>query len=546
MIPALLVFAQAPKFSPFSPVEALVYSTMPSLWANRPEMALDGDPKTAFRSYYGMEQDDSFTVLFARPVPARSIGVTTGDEKGEDALSDATVEISLDGTTFARAGAFKGGALTVRRPQGGWIAGIRIRMNRGKAAERLVIREIAVDGLPVHALRGPGRAFTDLNGNADLAAWAAKADRQMESFWSDTAALLYSKGFVTPNAVNVMYETGPNVTPVAATGGGKMQINTEWCRKHPEDTGLTVHEMAHVVQSGGAPGWLVEAVADYIRWIRFEPENYTVRIDVAKATSHDPYRTGATFLGWCENHYDPRLVTKLNDACRFGRYSDALFERYCGKPMETLWQEFLADYKKDPQGVLTPPVPASMRPRPLPTATTSSAVTLPWTLIGFVADGVKFRANGGFDDGGAAYAGPAIGRTAKTNGVTFNLGPVGAANTLTARGQTIRLSGKHGSLWLLGSAIEGSQRDQAITVTYDDGTTTRFEQNFSDWYTSEGFPGEVRAVRMPYRMLASGARDERPFNAYAYGFPLDATKSLRSVTLPDNPNVRLLAAALGD
>jgi hypothetical protein len=544
-MPAALLLLALTAGAQTAKPEAFVYSTMPSLWDNRPELAMDGDPKTAFRSYYGMEQDDTFTVIFSRSVAAKSIVIKTGDDNGEDRLSDADLQISEDGTTFRRVLAFKGGDLEFKR-DGHALAAIRIGMNKGKAAPHLVIREITVDGTSIHALRGPGRAFTELNGNTDLAAWAQKAERQMEAFWPDAQALLYSKGFVTPNAVNVMYESGPDVTPVAATGGGKMQVNTAWCRAHPDDTGLTVHEMAHVVQSGGAPGWLIEAVADYIRWVRFEPQNFTFRIDPAKATPHDPYRTGAAFLGWCENHYDPRLVTKLNDAARFGRYSDALFERYCGKPIETLWSEFMADYQKDPKGVLNPPLPESMRPRPLPTATFSLPVEMAYTTVGVYKDGSTFRPNGGFDDGGAAYAAAPLGRTVRTNGVTFNLAPAEAADVLIARGQTLKLSGKHKSFWLLGSSIEGSQRDQAVVFTYDDGTTTKIEQNFSDWYTPETFPGEVRALRMPYRVMANGSRDERPFNVYAYGFSLDGTKTLRSVTLPNNPNIRILAASVGD
>lgn len=539
---ALLLFAilaQGPK------TEALLYSTMPSLWTNRPEMAMDGDVKTTFRSYYGMEEGDSFTVAFSRPVPGRSIVVKTGDASGEDRLTDAVLETSEGGVAFRPGIEFRGSDLSFLR-QGPGLAAIRIRMKKGKAASHLAIREIEVDGKPVHALRGPGRGFTELNGNADLAGWAERAEAQMEAFWSDTEALLYSKGFVTPNAVHVVYETGPNVTPVAATGGGKMSVNTAWAHAHPEDTGLAVHEMAHVVQSGGAPGWLIEAVADYIRWIRFEPENFTYRIDPKTATPHDPYRTGAAFLGWCENHYDPRLVTKLNDAARFGRYSDAMFERACGKPIDVLWQEFLVEYQKDPKGVLKPPVPASMRPRTLPTATTSASVDVPYALIGVFPDGATFRDNGGFDGGGAAYSGTALGRSVLTNGVTFRLGPVGAADVLPARGQTLKLSGKHKSLWLLGAAIEGTQRDQTVLVTYDDGTTARFEQNFSDWYTFENFPGEVRAVRMPYRVMANGTRDERPFNVYAYGFTLDASKTLKSLTLPANENIRIMAVSVGD
>ena len=532
---------------PPAPVQPLIYSTMPSYWANRPTLAMDGDEGTAFRSYHGMGSGDGFTVILSRPVAARAVRIETGTADGADRLEGASLDISADGTAWAKASDFKEGVAEARPV--GLILAVRIRVARGGAVPSLVVREIKVDtDEPMApAQMGPPRGFVDVSGFPDLKDWAARAEAQMESFWPDTAALLYSKGFVTPNAVYVVYRTGPGVTPVAATGGGVMEVNAAWCRKQPNDTGLTVHETAHVVQSGGAPGWLVEAVADYIRWVRFEPQNFTFRI-APNSRPQQPYRGGAAFLGWCENHYDPWLVTQLNDACRFGRYSDALFDRYCGKGIDALWKEFLADYAKDPKGVLNPPVPDSMRPRALPAVSPGSGrpVEMPYDTIGITADGTKVRTNGGFDGEGSTFSATAMGSSVTASGVTFRLGPVGSPNVLAAHGQTVALSGRHRSLWILAGAVEGGQRDQAMTVTYADGTMAKLAQSFSDWFEPEGFPGEIRAVRMAYRNLPDGSRDERPFQAYAYGFPLDGTKELRSVALPDDPNIRVLALSTAD
>ena len=186
---------------------------------------------------------------------------------------------------------------------------MRIHLNPNASVPALVIREIALGSrVPVaRTLLGPGRGFIDLSQAAPdqmagLPDWADRAEKQMESFWPDTAALLYTDKFLTPNMVNVVYKTGPDVTGVAATGGGVMTVNTAWCKGHPDDTGLTVHETAHVIQAYPSynPVWLIEGIADYVRWIRFEPQNYHPRINVQTATYHDSYRTTATFLAWCE------------------------------------------------------------------------------------------------------------------------------------------------------------------------------------------------------------------------------------------------------
>ena len=535
-----------------APVEALLYTTQSSTWTHRPQLAMDGDPKTTFASRFAMEEMDDFTVVLSRPVAVRSIRIETGDEAGDDTLANAVLETSTDGKTFGNATDFKETGVADAQLGDKMVMVFRIRPKARQAGSKLVIREIKVDSAtPIaHVQRGPGRPFADLSKAPDLAAWNARAERQMESFWGETEALLYSDDFVAPNKINIVYRTGTGVTGVAATGGGQMEVNSAYARKYPNDTGLTVHEVAHAIQAGTSPGWLTEAVADYIRWIKYEPGNFTYKIDPSQDV-RQPYRAGAVFLAWCELHYDRKLVTKLNDDARFGRYNDNLFLKYTGKDVQTLGKEFLTAYKADPKNIIAPPVSASMRPRTLPVVAAGTSVSADlsklFDVVGATADGASFPGDGGFDGGGAAYSGTLLGAAKASNGVTFRLGLPGLPDAVAAKGQTIALpAGKHGSLWLFAAAIEGGQRDQEMTVTYADGTTAKLLQNFSDWYGPEGFPGESRAVRMAYRNLANGSRDPRPFYVYSYGFPLDATKTVKSVTLPKNEYVRVLAVSVGD
>jgi hypothetical protein len=545
--------ARASQQAPQS-VEALIYSTMPSTAAHRPEMAMDGDPNTYFKTVYGMSDGDDFMILLSQPIPVRSLRITTGDADGQDTLTEGYVETSADAIHYSRAAGFDKQGVANVALDGKPVQALRIRVDEGKGAPALAVREIAIDS-PVkiaHIQYGPGRGFIDMSQAPDLAEWARTAERQMESFWPDTAALLYTDGFITPNAVNVVYRTGPDVTPVAATGGGVMTVNSKWCREHPDDTGLTVHETAHVIQSTPYnPVWLVEGVADYIRWIKFEPEHYRPRINTRTATYHDSYRTTATFLAWCELHYDSRLVTKLNHDVRFGAYNNGLFKRYCGKDVDTLWAEFVAAYNADPTGIITPPAAAGSRPRPLPAVHAGSSVpvdlAVAYTTEGVAADGANFRESEGFDSGGAAYSATLLGATATWKEVQFRIGPTKAANTVACKGQVIALpAGNYASLWLLGAAVEGPQTAQTFVVTYADGTTAQLVQNLSDWFQPQSFPGESRAVKMAYRNMANGARDGRTFYAYSYGFSLDAAKAVKSITLPDNANVRLLAITLAN
>ena len=336
-----------------APVDANIYSTMPSTDAHRPEMALDADPSTYFETVGGMGDGDDFLVLFSRPIPVTSIKVTTGDGQGHNLLSKAILEATADGDSYHKVSDFKAGGIAEADVNGDEVMGIRIRLPKDGSADRLVIDDIAVTStVPIsQAQLAPGRAFVDVSKAPDVKDWAERAAKEMAEFLPNTDALLYSDGFIPPNMVNMVFSDSDGV---AGTGGGVMAVNAKWCREHPEDTGLTVHEMSHAVQAYPTydAGWLVEGIADYIRWVKFEPQHFHPRINVAKSTYHDSYQTTATFLGWCALHYDSCLPTKLNQALRAGTYNDRLFKQYCGKDVGDLWAEFVKSYQADPKDIL--------------------------------------------------------------------------------------------------------------------------------------------------------------------------------------------------
>jgi hypothetical protein len=88
-------------------------------------------------------------------------------------------------------------------------------------------------------------------------------------------------------------------------------MNSSWFRRelNREARGAVVHELVHVVQSYGrvrrtdpdatrAPGWLVEGIADYIRWFLYEPETRGAEINernLSRARYDASYRVTGTF-----------------------------------------------------------------------------------------------------------------------------------------------------------------------------------------------------------------------------------------------------------
>jgi len=106
-------------------------------------------------------------------------------------------------------------------------------------------------------------------------------------------------------------------------------------------------------------------------------------------------------------------------------------------------------------------------------------------------------------------------------------------------------AGNFSSLRMLGTGVNGQQLSQPFTVTYTDGTTSVFNQSLSDWQKSQNFAGESKALTMPYAdNIYNGGRIPQPTYLYGYSFALENSKTVESVTLPNNPNVDALAFTL--
>ena len=151
--------------------------------------------------------------------------------------------------------------------------------------------------------------------------------------------------------------------------------------------------------------------------------------------------------------------------------------------------------------------------------------------------------DGGLNGSATAYSANLIGAQQTIGGTLFYFGPPNALDAVSAR--TISLpAGKFSSLKLLATAVNGNQLQQAFKVTYTDGTTSLFSQNLSDWFGPQNFPGETKALAMPYRDNGAGQRDNRTFYLYEYSFTLNSAKTVSSVTFPNNRDVVVLAATL--
>ena len=163
---------------------------------------------------------------------------------------------------------------------------------------------------------------------------------------------------------------------------------------------------------------------------------------------------------------------------------------------------------------------------------------------GIVTDGKSFTSSG-IDGAGTALSSRLLGSSVIANGTQFNLGMADTNNAVSSAGQVISLNvGSYSYLNLLGAGVNGDQANQSFLVTYTDGTTQTFTQSMSDWFTPSNNTGETIAASTIYRDLSSGENENGPYNLYAYRFQLDNTKTVESLTLPNNDNAIVMAVTL--
>ena len=186
--------------------------------------------------------------------------------------------------------------------------------------------------------------IVDASAAPEAAAWARTAAGIMRAWYPTVRSLLATSGAPVPKALRLTIK--PNIGPPAYCAGNEITVKAEWVRDHPDDLGIVIHEMTHAVQSypdfDAKPGWLVEGIADYIRWWRYEPEPPHSKIDPEKANYTDAYRTTAYWLAWTSKQYDMRLVPSLDAEMRAGRDPMPIFLKLTGKEPAELWKEFLA------------------------------------------------------------------------------------------------------------------------------------------------------------------------------------------------------------
>jgi hypothetical protein len=189
----------------------------------------------------------------------------------------------------------------------------------------------------------------DLSQTPELKEWVdAKLKPVCVKWYPMIVEMLPSEGYTAPERFTIVFHK--DMRGVANASGRRINCAAPWFKKNLEGeaAGAVVHEMVHIVQQyrrarGGNrnPGWMVEGLADYIRWFLYEPEDKRPRPNPARAKYTDSYRTTAAFLAYVKETHDKELIKKFNTAMRDGKYSDDLWKDYTGKTADDLWADYV-------------------------------------------------------------------------------------------------------------------------------------------------------------------------------------------------------------
>lgn len=180
----------------------------------------------------------------------------------------------------------------------------------------------------------------DCSDSPESKAWAEKAEKLAKEWYPKLINMLDSDGFRPTESLKLVFK---KMDGVAYASGNTITISAAWIEKNPGDLGMVVHELTHVIQAyrGRNPGWVVEGIADYIRFFQYEPGNVATRVNPDRNKYTDSYRVTACFFDWIVENKEKDFIKKMNDVCRSGRYSNEnTFKDITGKTVDELWEEY--------------------------------------------------------------------------------------------------------------------------------------------------------------------------------------------------------------
>lgn len=172
-------------------------------------------------------------------------------------------------------------------------------------------------------------------------AFAKKAEAIALEWYPKIHELIFVKDHPLPNrTIKMIFEP---MEGVAYARGPEIHFSSAWLKKSPNDYGMVVHELVHIVQDYKGKGefWLTEGIADYVRYHHYEKGNQNWQLDPQKSSYKQGYGIAGSFLDWIEKEKKAGLVKTLSTACQKGEYKSEMITEICGKDVDALWKEYI-------------------------------------------------------------------------------------------------------------------------------------------------------------------------------------------------------------
>ncbi|MBC8060089.1 MAG: discoidin domain-containing protein [Clostridiaceae bacterium] len=153
--------------------------------------------------------------------------------------------------------------------------------------------------------------------------------------------------------------------------------------------------------------------------------------------------------------------------------------------------------------------------------------------------------DGNFDGGGGNFDADVMPQTFNVQNFSFTLGSMkdGDKNVFQCDGSSIDLpQEKTTDLYLLETATQGNQTGN-FTVNYADGTSETKSITMTDWCNSTVAAPESVALKMDHRIYG-GQSQNKGVNLYLNSIKVDGTKAIKSLTVPNNKNMKIFALTL--
>ena len=197
----------------------------------------------------------------------------------------------------------------------------------------------------------------------------------------------------------------------------------------------------------------------------------------------------------------------------------------------------------------------------------SVPVTLKYDLAGASNDGTKSAT--GFDGKGNTLPAEMLPAQITFNDVRFQLAPAktGVPNAVVAKGQTISLpAGQHNRVYILAASAEGDQKATfnvggkpvdlfiqdwgGFVGQWDDRQWSSKDTSHDDYGEMTGIkPGYIKRANVAWYCShhhnAEGANVAYRYS-YLFAYPIDLAEDAKSIRLPDNNKIRILAVSVAE